>query len=70
MKIGYAITCNKSVEHIFVGPRNEADKKMEKMREANRKALKHLYEATGNYDDDYQWAVVSAPVTVQRADEL
>ena len=70
MKMGYVITCNGTVEHIYVGPRADADRKMEKMRENNRKAMKHLYEASGDYDEDYKWEVKSAPVTITRADEL
>ena len=68
--MGYVITCNGRIEHIFIGPRADADKKMEKMREANRKAMKHLYEAGSSYDEDYKWKVQSAPVTITRADEL
>ena len=70
MKMGYVITCNGRVEHVFIGPRADADAKKDRMRDNNRKAMKHLYEVFGSYDDDYRWEVVSAPATITRADEM
>ena len=32
--------------------------------------MKHLYEVSGSYDDDYRWEVVSTPATITRADEM
>lgn len=70
MKMGYVITCNGKIEHIFVGPRSDAEQKKEKMAANNCKALGHIYESRQHYDVNFRWEVVSAPATVTRADEM
>ena len=70
MKMGYVITCNTRIEHVFIGPRQEAEKKKERLAENNFKAMSHIYESRQHYDVNHNWEIVSAPATVTRADEM
>lgn len=70
MKMGYVITCNTRIEHVVIGPRSEAEKKMEKLAANNFKAMGHIYESRQHYDVNHRWEIVSAPATVTRADEM
>lgn len=70
MKMGYVITCNGRIEHVFIGPRQSAEEKKERLAANNFKAMSHIYESRQHYDVNHNWEIISAPTTVTRADEM
>jgi uncharacterized YccA/Bax inhibitor family protein len=62
--MGFVILCGMSIEHIVIGERKDAEKKMESLVKMNRKTMRHQFPTDAGYDAVYKWSVETAPLTI------